>query len=130
VLQSSVEVGGQRVAIHLRVLAVTCEPCTILGHRRSLPEVIEGCDGVTLEIQISKQGSQCICQRIEGGQFSWGRALGIKELCINQWLCPAMWGPIQKGHRPNNRLAHRGKLRGLAGNLQATGNISSFQLLV
>ena len=39
-------------------------------------------------------------------------------------------GPLQEGHGPNNLLALRGKLGGLAGNPQTTGHNSSFQLLV
>jgi len=103
--------------------------CTVLGNRRGLSEVVEGRDGVSLEIRVSKQSSQRSGQRVEGGQFSWGRALRVKEISIDQWLHPATRGPIQEGHSPNNLLALRGELGGLAGDPQMAGHNPSFQLL-
>ena len=125
VLQSSVKVEGQRIAIHLHVLAGP-QMYTVFGHRRSLLEVIEGRHGIPLEIPVSEQGSQRIGQRVEGGQLSWGRPFGIKEISVNQWPGPATWGSIQKEHGPDNLLALSGELGGLAGNPQAECHNASF----
>ena len=94
IFQSLVKVWDQRITIYLDVLAVACKMCMVLGHRRGLSEVIQSQDGVSLEIQVFEQGSQCINQCLEGGQFLWERAIGIEEISINQWLHSTVWRSI------------------------------------
>jgi len=57
VLQSSVKVEDQGIAIHLHMLAMPDESCVILCHRCGLADVAGGRDGIPFNVRVSKQGS-------------------------------------------------------------------------